>query len=75
LKTQGIRFTVTESHTEAWANLLDKAELSWVNRKHQPMRSIINQEEKAFFNGTSTAENTQTSLNSRINLWLAEHGK
>ncbi|MBQ8187088.1 MAG: hypothetical protein IJ037_09515 [Clostridia bacterium] len=75
LKTQGIRFTVTESHTEAWANLLDKAELSWVNRKHQPMRSIINQEEKAFFNGTSTAENTQTSLNRRINLCLAEHGK
>lgn len=73
-KKEGITFTLNESHADTWAALLDNAELSFVNRKHQPMLQIIQQEESAFFNGETTAENAQTALNSRINLWLAEHG-
>ncbi|MBQ8333246.1 MAG: hypothetical protein IJX93_05680 [Clostridia bacterium] len=71
---EGITFTLDERYTDLWIKLLDGAELSFINRRHMPMLNIIQQEENAFFNGETTAENAQVSLNSRINLWLAEHG-
>ncbi|MBQ8186452.1 MAG: hypothetical protein IJ037_06225 [Clostridia bacterium] len=71
---EGITFTLDERYTNLWIKLLDGAELSFINRRHMPMLNIIQQEENAFFNGETTAENAQVSLNSRINLWLAEHG-